>query len=74
MFCCSRKTLYVLLGIAGIIGLLIWTGVVNAYAILPFLPFLICPLMCGVMLLMGRKGDGEACQMPSVKKQRTKNL
>lgn len=62
MFCCSRKTLYILVGIAGVIGLLIATGTVNAYAILPFLPFLLCPLMCGVMMLFGRKCDDGSCE------------
>jgi len=61
MWCCSRKTLFILLGIAGVIGILIATGKVNPYAILPFLPFLICPLMCGVMLLFGRKCDDGKC-------------
>lgn len=55
MWCCSRKTLFILLGVAGLIGILIATGTVNAYAILPFLPILACPLMCVVMLLCGRK-------------------
>lgn len=60
MWCCSRKTLYILLAAAGIFGLLIATGKINGYALLPFLPFLICPLMCIPMLMMGRKGkDGE---------------
>lgn len=60
MFCCSRKTLYILLGVAGLIGLLIASGKVNAYAILPFLPLLLCPLMCVVMMMFGRKcGDAE---------------
>jgi len=61
MFCCSRKTLYVLLGIAGVIGLLIATGTVNAYAILPFLPFLLCPLMCAAMMLFGHGRGGKQC-------------
>jgi len=62
MFCCSRKTLLILLGVAGIAGLLIATGAINGYAILPFLPFLLCPLMCGVMLLFGRKCDDDSCK------------
>lgn len=60
MFCCSRKTLYILLAAAGVVGVLIWTGIVNVYAFLPFLPILICPLMCIPMMMMGRKSkDGE---------------
>lgn len=61
MWCCNRKTLFVLLGVAAVIGLLIATGKVNPYAVLPFLPFLACPLMCGVMLLFGMRGcsDGK---------------
>lgn len=55
MWCCSRKTLYILLAAASVFGLLIATGKINGYALLPFLPFLICPLMCGVMLLFGRE-------------------
>jgi len=62
MWCCSRKTLFILLGVAAVIGLLIATGKVNPYAILPFLPFLLCPLMCGVMLLFGRKCDDGSCE------------
>ena len=61
MFCCSRKTLLILLGVAGLIGLLLATGKVNAYAIIPFLPILLCPLMCVVMMMFGRKGQGDAC-------------
>ena len=69
MPCCSRKTLFILLGVAALIGLLIATGKVNAYAILAFLPFLLCPLMCGVMLLFGRKCDDGKChpQKKSIK-------
>lgn len=74
MFCCSRKTLLVLLAVAGLIGLLMATGKVSAYAIVPFLPILICPLMCGVMLLMGRKGDGGHCEPTHAKKPTAKNL
>ncbi len=74
MFCCSRKTLLILLAVAGLIGLLMATGKVNAYAIVPFLPILICPLMCGVMLLMGRKSDGGHCEPTHAKKPITKNL
>ena len=60
MWCCSRKTLFILLGVAGVLGLLIATGTVNAYAILPFLPILACPLMCVAMMMFGRKcKDGE---------------
>lgn len=70
MFCCSRKTLYILLAIAGVIGLLIATGTVNAYAILPLLPFLLCPLMCGVMLLMGQKCEDGSCEKKPSKKSR----
>jgi hypothetical protein len=61
MSCCSRKTLFILLGVAGVIGLLIATGKVNPYAIVPFLPLLLCPLMCGAMLLFGRKCDNGKC-------------
>ena len=57
MRCCSRKTLLIFLGVAGVVGLLIATGKVNAYAILPFLPFLACPLMCGVMMMFGKRSD-----------------
>ncbi|MBI1813273.1 hypothetical protein HY285_04155 [Candidatus Peregrinibacteria bacterium] len=65
MWCCSRKTLLILFGVAGLFGLLIATGKVNAYAIVPILPFLACPLMCGVMLLFGRRGcsDGTCDDM-----------
>lgn len=56
MWCCSRKTLYILLGVAGLLGLLIATGKVNAYAIIPYLPLLACPLMCVAMMMFGRKG------------------
>lgn len=62
MSCCSRKTLFILLGIAGVIGLLIATGTVNYYAMLPFLPLLACPLMCVAMLMFGRKREGDECQ------------
>jgi uncharacterized protein YbcC (UPF0753/DUF2309 family) len=62
MFCCSRKTLFILLGVAGVFGLLIATGTVNAYAILPFLPFLLCPLMCVAMMMFGRKCDDGSCE------------
>lgn len=58
MWCCSRKTLYILLGVAALLGLLIATGKVNAYAIIPYLPLLACPLMCGVMLLFGHEKKG----------------
>ncbi len=61
MFCCSRKTLFILLGIAGVIGLLIATGTVNAYAIVPFLPIFLCPLMCIAMMMFGRGRDGKQC-------------
>lgn len=69
MFCCSRKTLLILLAVAALIGLLMATGKVNAYAIVPFLPILLCPLMCGVMLLFGRKCEDGSCE----KKPRTKS-
>lgn len=60
MFCCSRKTLLILLAVAGLIGILMATGHINAYAVIPFLPLLLCPLMCAVMMMFGRKGgDGE---------------
>lgn len=62
MWCCSRKTFFILLGVAAIIGLLMATGKVNAYAILPFLPLLACPLMCVVMMRSGRKCEGDECQ------------
>ena len=61
MFCCSRKTLLILLGVVGVLGLLIATGKMNAYAILPFLPFLLCPLMCGVMMFFGRDCKDGRC-------------
>ncbi len=56
MPCCSRKTLLILLGVGGLLGILITTGKVNAYVIVPFLPLLACLLMCVVMLMFGRKG------------------
>ena len=62
MWCCSRKTLLILLAVAGVASLLIATGTINVYATLPFLPFLLCPLMCGVMLLFGRKCDDDSCK------------
>ncbi len=61
MFCCSRKTLLILLAIAVLIGLLIATGKVNAYAIIPFIPILLCPLMCVAMMMFGRGRDGKQC-------------
>ncbi len=61
MFCCSRKTLLILLAVAGLIGLLMATGKINAYATLPFLPILICPLMCIVMMMFGRKCEDDNC-------------
>ncbi len=61
MFCCSRKTLLVLLAVAGLIGLLMAAGKINAYAVLPFLPILLCPLMCIIMMMFGRKCEGENC-------------
>ncbi|MBI1934431.1 DUF2933 domain-containing protein [Candidatus Peregrinibacteria bacterium] len=71
MLCCSRKTLFILLGVTGVIGLLMVTGKVNAYAIVPFLPILACPLMCVVMHMFGRKENGGTChtdqKKPSVK-------
>ena len=53
--------LLILLGVAGVLGLLIATGKVNMYAILPFLPFLLCPLMCGVMMFFGRDCKDGKC-------------
>ena len=64
MFCCSRKTLLILLAVAALIGLLMATGKVNAYAIVPFLPILLCPLMCVVMLMFGKRNNGQ-CELPS---------
>ncbi len=60
MKCCSRKTLFVLLGIAGLLGLLIATKKVNTYAILPFLPLLACPLMC-VIMMTGHGREDNKC-------------
>jgi|AntRauTorckE6833_2_1112554.scaffolds.fasta_scaffold212272_2 hypothetical protein len=68
MWCCSRKTLVILLAVAGVAGLLIATGTINAYAILPLLPFLLCPLMCGAMLLFGRKCNDDACKKKTHKR------
>ena len=62
MFCCSRKTLLILLVVAALIGLLMATGKINAYAVVAFLPLLLCPLMCVVMMMFGRKGDEDECQ------------
>ena len=61
MRCCSPKTLAILLVIVAISGLLIATDKINAYAILPFLPFLLCPLMCGVMMFFGRDCKDGRC-------------
>lgn len=61
MFCCSRKTLLVLLAVASLIGLLMATGKINVNAVLPFLPILLCPLMCIIIMAFGRKGDGDSC-------------
>ena len=61
MFCCSRKTLLILLAVAALIGLLMVTGKVNAYAIVPFLPILLCPLMCVAMMMFGRGRGGKEC-------------
>jgi len=66
MWCCSCPLLFILLVVAGILGLLIATGTVNAYAILPFLPFLACPLMCVVMMMFGRKCDDKSCDKKSL--------
>lgn len=71
MWCCSRKTLFILLGVAGLIGILIATGKVNSYAILPFLPLLACPLMCVFMMMFGRKCDDGECQTTPAKKPTT---
>lgn len=68
MWCCSRKTLFILLGVASLLGLLIATGKMNPYAILPFLPLLACPLMCVVMMMFGRKCDDGKCQKPTTTK------
>lgn len=54
MLCCSRKIFFPLLGIAALIGLLIATGKVNPYVIVPFLPLLACPLMCVIMMMFGK--------------------
>lgn len=70
MFCCSRKTLFILLGVAGIVGLFIATGKVNAYAIVPFLPILLCPLLCGMMMCVRKDGDGH-CRPTQAKKPAT---
>ena len=64
MFCCSRKTLYILLAVAGLLGLLLATGKVNAYAIVPFLPILLCPLMCVAMMMFGRGQSDKQCLPP----------
>lgn len=66
--CCSRKTLFILLGVAAVIGLFIATGKINAYAILPFLPFLLCPLMCVIMMMFGRKREDDECHAPKKSK------
>ena len=63
MWCCSRKILFIFLVIAALIGLLMATGKVNAYAFVPFLPILACPLMCVVMHMFGRKGERDECHM-----------
>ena len=55
MPCCSRKTLFILLAIGGLLTILIALGKVSANVIFAYLPFLVCPLMCGVMLLFGCK-------------------
>lgn len=61
MFCCSRKTLLILLAVAALVGLLMATGKVNAYVIVPFLPILLCPLMCAVMMMFGRGQSDKQC-------------
>lgn len=71
MLCCSRKTLFILLGVAALLGLLIATGKVNPYAILPFLPLLACPLMCVVMMMFGKCGKGKDGECHEGKKQKT---
>lgn len=72
MWCCSRKTLYILLAVAGLLGLLIATGKINAYAIIPYLPLLACPLMCAVpMLFMRKKGQNGMCDTPQKKAENT---
>jgi hypothetical protein len=63
MRCCSPKTLAILLAITGIGGLLVATGKVNAAVFLPFLPFLLCPLMCGLMMLSGKRSEKVCCDM-----------
>gem|GEM_PF-2118675 len=68
MFCCSRKTVFILLGIGGLLVVLIATGTINAYAILPFLPLLLCPLMCVVMMMFGRKSHDDSCKEKSSKR------
>lgn len=72
--CCSRKTLFILLGVASIVGLLIATGKVNAYATLPFLPFLLCPLMCIPMLRMGRKCKDGECSPAEKRAKSSRNV
>jgi hypothetical protein len=37
------------------------TGKINAYAIVPFLPILICPLMCVGMMMFGRHSKNDSC-------------
>lgn len=65
MWCCSRKTFFILLGATGLLGFLIAIGKVNPYAIVPFLPLLACPLMCVVMMMFGRKCDDKSCDKKS---------
>jgi hypothetical protein len=67
MFCCSRETLFIFLGVVAVIGILIATGKVNPFAILPFLPFLLCPLMCGAMMLFGRNCKDDRCMPKKTK-------
>ena len=62
MFCCSRKTLLILLGVGGLLAILIATGKVNAYAIVPYLPLLACPLVCVLMMMFGRHCNDGKCE------------
>ena len=61
MRCCSRKTLFILLSVGALLAILITTGKVNAYAIVPYLPLMVCPLMCGVMMFGKRSKKENKC-------------
>lgn len=60
MNCCSRKNLFIILGILAVGFVIVKVANLNVTAFLPFLALLACPLMCVAMAFFMKEGHNKS--------------